>query len=234
MKKLIVLFSAVLFFVSFANAASPWVGEYELWNEAKITRTPHGVLVEPNGATLRNITGTRRSFFSPRGIALQDVNLSMEMEEPQFRHEVSKLGMIKAKPNPTNQSARRLRGRPARPVKSSRPVKPAHPAKSSRPVKSSRRVKSVRSGKPSRAASKKQARAGSRKPPRLARSARPARRAHPVKSARAVSKRPRRNTRKEPARNANKRSVGSSKKRNARSGRKNHMSRGLRRTSARR
>lgn len=198
--------------------------EYELTNGARITRKPGGVLIEPNGATLRNIAGTRRSFFSSRGFNLQDVKLSMEMEELQFRNEVSKLGIIKS--NPSNPHAQRLRGRPAR------PVSPGRAVKSARPVKSASSVKSTRSIKPTRAANKKPA--GVVRPARSVRPARlPVRSARSVSPARAVSKRPGRAARKEPAHNVNKRQVRS-KKRNARAVRKRYVSRSLRRKSARR
>lgn len=89
MKKLFILFSAVTLLSTSVNA---WEGDYELDNGAKITRKPSGVQYG--------------GMYGAKGIFINDISLSPDLNPTQFRQEVSKLGKIKKETiNPPEASA---------------------------------------------------------------------------------------------------------------------------------
>jgi hypothetical protein len=100
MKKFMLFVFTFLFLPSLVNAVSRWEREYELDNGTRIARKPDGIHMRSRNADI----------FGGRGIFWNGTNLSIDMEEPAFRREVSKLGRIRTKPN-------RLGGTPAGVVK---------------------------------------------------------------------------------------------------------------------
>src|SRR3989338_11263207 len=96
MNKLCLILSLMGFLASPAGAVSDWEGDYTLANGTRITRRPSGVIVDPNGPQ-RSLRGVRlpQALINRGGFRFNDVNLSMQMEQLEFRQEVSKLGKIK-------------------------------------------------------------------------------------------------------------------------------------------